>query len=120
VLEGRPPCPLIPRGRRPHFATILDTCARSPDLPFRHVLTEEQIEPFAAEEGASFGDGPGCIYSVALTLEAFLAHLLSKDKSCMADVTRVVVLLVALARVSASEYGFPAPGYAEACRLLKV
>src|SRR5262249_4962728 len=28
--------------------------------------------------------------------------------------------LVALARVTASEYGFPAPGYAESCRLLKV
>lgn len=28
--------------------------------------------------------------------------------------------LVALARVTASEYGFPAPGYEEACRLLKV
>jgi hypothetical protein len=28
--------------------------------------------------------------------------------------------LVALARVTTSEYGFPAPGYAEACRLLKV
>jgi hypothetical protein len=28
--------------------------------------------------------------------------------------------LAALARVTASEYGYPAPGYAEACRLLKV
>jgi hypothetical protein len=28
--------------------------------------------------------------------------------------------LTALARVTASEYGFPAPGYAEACKLLKV
>jgi hypothetical protein len=28
--------------------------------------------------------------------------------------------LAALARVTASEYGFPAPGYTEACRLLKV
>jgi len=28
--------------------------------------------------------------------------------------------LAALARVTASEYGFPAPGYADACRLLKV
>jgi hypothetical protein len=28
--------------------------------------------------------------------------------------------LAALARVTTSEYGFPAPGYAEACRLLKV
>jgi hypothetical protein len=28
--------------------------------------------------------------------------------------------LVALARVTTSEYGSPAPGYAEACRLLKL
>ena len=28
--------------------------------------------------------------------------------------------LVALARVVASEYGFPAPGYKQACELLKV
>jgi hypothetical protein len=28
--------------------------------------------------------------------------------------------VVALARVTASEYGRPAPGYEEACRLLKV
>jgi hypothetical protein len=28
--------------------------------------------------------------------------------------------LTALARVTASEYGFPAPGYTEACQLLKV
>jgi hypothetical protein len=28
--------------------------------------------------------------------------------------------LVALARVTASEYGYSAPGYAEACKLLKV
>jgi len=28
--------------------------------------------------------------------------------------------LVGLARVSASAFGFPAPGYADACRLLKV
>ena len=28
--------------------------------------------------------------------------------------------LVALARVTASEYGFPAAGYTEACQLLKV
>jgi hypothetical protein len=28
--------------------------------------------------------------------------------------------LAALARVTASEYGLPAPGYADACRLRKV
>jgi hypothetical protein len=85
-------------GGSPGFATILASCAQSADLPFRDVLTEEQIEALAAEEGVSFGDGPGCIYSVALTLWAFLAQLLSKDKSCTAAVARVVVLLVALGR----------------------
>jgi hypothetical protein len=28
--------------------------------------------------------------------------------------------LIALARVTASEYGQPAPGYGEACKLLKI
>ena len=82
----------------PSFRTVLHTCAQSPDLPFRDVLTAEQIEALAAEEGVAFGDGPGCVYSVALTLWAFLAQMLSKDKSCTAAVARVVVLLVALER----------------------
>ncbi len=33
--------------------------------------------------------------------------------------TRFSSVFRRLARVTASEYGFPAPGYAEACRLLK-
>lgn len=82
----------------PSFRTVLDTCAQSADLPFREVLTEEQIEALAREEGVAFGDGPRCVYSVALTLWAFLAQMLSKDKSCTAAVARVVVLLVALGR----------------------
>jgi hypothetical protein len=86
-----------PRGG-PRFATVLQTCAQSPDLPFRDVLTEEQIQAVAADEGVAFGDGPGGVYSVALTLWAFLAQILSKDKSCTAAVARVVVLLVALGR----------------------
>jgi hypothetical protein len=85
-------------GRAPRFATVLHTCAQAPDLPFRDVLTEEQIQALADEEGVSFGDGPGCVWSVALTLWAFLAQMLSKDKSCTAAVARVVVLLVALGR----------------------
>jgi hypothetical protein len=82
----------------PRFAAILHTCAQAADLPFRDVLTEEQIEALAAEEGVAFGDGPGGIYSVALTLWAFLAQMLSKDKACTAAVARVIVLLVALGR----------------------
>jgi hypothetical protein len=87
-----------PAGGSPRFTTILNTCAQAPDLPFRDVLTEEQIQTLATEEGVDFGEGPGCVYSVALTLWAYLAQTLSKDKSCTAAVARVVVLLVALGR----------------------
>jgi hypothetical protein len=80
------------------FAAVLNTCAQSPDLPFREVLTAEQIDSVASAEGLSFGEGPGCVYSVAVTLWAFLAQMLSKDKSCTAAVARVVVFLVATGR----------------------
>jgi hypothetical protein len=85
-------------GAAPTFRTVLDSYAQSPDLPFRDVLTEAQIQALADEEGVAFGDGPGCVWSVALTLWAFLSQVLSKDKSCTAAVARVVVLLVALGR----------------------
>jgi Transposase DDE domain len=82
----------------PSFSTVLDTCAQSADLPFRDVLTEAPIQTLAEEEGVSFGEGAGCVYSVAVTLWAFLAQMLSKEKSCVAAVARVVVLLAALGR----------------------
>jgi hypothetical protein len=85
-------------GGIPSLRTVLDTCAQSPDLPFRDVLTEDQIQALADEEGVAFGDGPGCVWSVALTVWAFLAQVLSKDKSCTAAVARAVVLLVARGR----------------------
>ena len=82
----------------PSFRTVLHTCAQSPDLPFRDVLPAEQIETLAREEGVAFREGPGCVYSVAVSLWAFLAQTLSKDKSCTAAVARVFVLLVAVGR----------------------
>ena len=85
-------------GGNPGFRTVLDTCAQSSDLPCRDVLTEEHSQALADEEGVAFGDGPGCIYSVALTVWAFLVQVLSQDKSCTAAVARVVVLLVARGR----------------------
>ena len=87
-----------PPNAAPSFATILATCAQAPDLPFRDVLTEEHLQTLADEEGVCFGTGPGCVYSVAVTLWTFLAQMLSKDKSCTAAVARLVVLLVALER----------------------
>jgi hypothetical protein len=61
----------------------------------RDVLTAEHIDRLATAEGLAFGAAPGCVYSVAVTLGAFLAQVLSKDKSCTAAVARVLVFLVA-------------------------
>jgi hypothetical protein len=80
----------------PSFTTILHTCAQAPDLPFRDVLTAEQIQTLCDEEDVAFGAGPGCVYSVAVTLWTFLTQILSAGKSCTAAVARLIVLRVAL------------------------
>jgi Transposase DDE domain len=82
----------------PSFRTILDAWAQDPNLPCRDVLNEAQIHSLAQEENVSFGEGPGCIWSVAVTVWAFLAQTLSQDKACTAAVARVMVLLIALGR----------------------
>jgi hypothetical protein len=78
------------------FQTLLDSFACAPGLPFQDVLTAERIEALAAEEHVDFGAAPGDVYSVPVTLWAFLAQVLSKEKSCVAAVARVLVLRLAL------------------------
>jgi hypothetical protein len=78
------------------FQTVLDSFAFAPDLPFQDVLTAARIEAIAAEEQVDFGSGPGDVYAVPVTLWAFLAQVLSKEKACLAAVARVLVLRLAL------------------------
>jgi Transposase DDE domain len=78
------------------FQTILDSFACAPHLPFQDVLTAQRLETLAAEEQVPFGAAPGDVYSVPVTLWAFLAQVLSKEKSCVAAVARVLVLRLAL------------------------
>jgi Transposase DDE domain len=78
------------------FQTVLHSFACAPGLPFQDDLTAERIETIAAEEHLDFGSAPGDVYSVAVTLWAFLAQVLSKEKSCVAAVARVLVLRLAL------------------------
>jgi hypothetical protein len=75
---------------------VLQAFAQAPELPFQDVLTAEHIAQVAAEEGVAFGATPGCVYTVAVTLWAFLAQVLSKEKACVAAVARVLVLRLAL------------------------
>lgn len=83
-------------GRAATFQTVLDSFAYAPGLPFQDLLTAERLETLAAEEHLHFGAAPGDVYSVPVTLWAFLAQVLSKEKACVAAVARVLVLRVAL------------------------
>ena len=82
------------------FRLILASFLQRPGLPFADVLTEESIQAAFDEDGASFADGDDTIYTPAITLWAFLSQVLFKDeqRSCVAAVSRVIVLLVALER----------------------
>jgi hypothetical protein len=69
-------------------------------LPFADVLPEERIEDAFAEEEADFARGEDDVYTPATTLWAFLSQVLFKNeqRSCLAAVSRVLVLLAALGR----------------------
>ncbi len=83
-------------GLVPSFRTVLASFAQDPGLPFQDVLTAAHIQQVAAAQQVQFGSGAGEVYSVPVTLWAFLAQVLSKEKSCLAAVARVLVLRLAL------------------------
>jgi len=82
---------------------VLASFLQSDGLPFGDVLPEEEIERAFAEEGVSFpsaDDEEDAVYTPPVTLWAFLSQMLHKgeQRSCVAAVARVVVLLVSLGR----------------------
>jgi hypothetical protein len=64
------------------------------------VLPEKVIEQVCRETGVDFGQDPDTIFTPAVTLWAFLSQVLFKgeQRSCLAAVSRVIVLLGALSR----------------------
>ena len=87
---------LLPR----RFRLILASFLQRPGLPFADALTEESIQAVFDDEGASFAADDDTVYTASITLWSFLSQVLFKDeqRSCVAAVARVVVLLVALER----------------------
>jgi putative transposase len=85
---------LLPR----RFRLILVSFLQRPGLPFADTLDEESIQAAFDDEGVSFADDDDAVYTPATTLWAFLSQVLFKDeqRSCVAAVARVVVMLVAL------------------------
>ena len=80
------------------FRQFLNGFVQTAEVPFRDVLTAAQIEQTAAAESVSFGTGADDVYSVPVTLWAFVAQVVSDQKSCLAAVARVLVLLSILGR----------------------
>jgi hypothetical protein len=88
----------IPRGLGSRFTNLLHSYAQDDGLPFASVLTEEQMQQAAAEEGVVFGAGEDCVFTPQMTLWAFVGQYLAGRKNCVAAVGRVLVLLIALGR----------------------
>lgn len=87
------------------FGLVLRSFLQHRGLPFAQALPEETIQQAFDDEGVSFGQGEGDVYTPALTLWAFLSQVLFKDeqRSCLAAVARVIVLLVALEKRPCSD-----------------
>jgi len=82
------------------FRLVLASFLQRPGLVFADALSEEAIQKAFDDDGAAFAEDEDAVYTPAITLWAFLSQVLFKDeqRSCIAAVARVSVLLVALER----------------------
>lgn len=90
-----------PTSRLPRrFRLVLASFLQRPGLPFADALSEEAIQTAFDQEGSCFAEDEDAVYTPATTLWAFLSQVLFKDeqRSCVAAVARVAVLLVSLER----------------------
>jgi putative transposase len=89
-----------PRVGTKSFSLVQNAFLQAGDLPFRDVLTEDDIHAAFVAENACFGEDADDIYTPALTLWAWLAQSLHAEKarSCVAAVARIAALCVALGR----------------------
>src|SRR5207237_6856990 len=87
----------------PHYERALAPFLTDAGLPFADVLSAHEVEEALAAEGVPFGTAAHAVFTPVLTLWAFLSHVVCKDKSCRAAVSRVLVLLLALERGPCAE-----------------
>jgi len=87
------------------FRLILSSFLQTDGLPFGNTLSEEKVERAFNEENVPLwssdeDEDEDIVYTPAVTLWAFLSQMLHRgeQRSCVAAVSRVVVLLVALGR----------------------
>ena len=80
------------------FQHTLRSFVQTDGLSFSDVLSAERIQEIADQEHVSFGTADTNVYSVPVTLWAFLSQVTSSSKSCVSAVARVLVLLGILGR----------------------
>ena len=86
------------------FRFVLSSFLQHPDLAFAEVLPEETIAQACTDAGVARPQKPApdesIVYTPAVTLWAFLSQVLHKreQRSWVAAVARVVVLMAALSR----------------------
>jgi hypothetical protein len=89
-----------PRVGTKSFSLVEHAFLQADGLPFRDVLTNEEIHAAFVAEDASFGEDQDDIYTPALTLWGWLSQVMHAEKarSCVAAVARIAALCVALGR----------------------
>ena len=94
-----------PQSLAQRFQRVLSSFMQQDGLPFADVLTEETIQHAFDDEGVCFAQGEDEVYTPAITLWAFLSQVLFKDeqRSCLAAVSRIVVLWIALGKEPCSD-----------------
>jgi IS4 transposase len=86
------------QSRSGSFQQFLRSFLQGDSARFREVLSDEQIERAARLQNLSFGTGTDDIYSLPLTLWAFITQAASESKSCLAAVARVLAWLTSQGR----------------------
>ena len=103
---------ICPRLGAKSFSLVQNAFLQADALPFRDVLTAEEIDAAFVAENACFGKDDDDRYTPALTLWGWLAQSLHADKerSCGAAVARITALCVASGRSA------PSPDTGAYCR----
>ena len=83
------------------FRLILTSVLQTDGLPFADVLGEQEIQDAFDEHNVAFAQEEDGVYTPAVTLWAFLSQVLHKgeQRSCLAAVSRVIVLLLSLIHI---------------------
>jgi putative transposase len=87
------------------FRLVLSSFMQHAGLPFKNALSEETIQQAFDDEGVAFAQDEDDVYTPPVTMWAFLSQVLFKgeQRSCLAAVSRVVVLCVQLGRGACSD-----------------